>query len=89
MAKKRIIKKYNAKLDSKNRLTIRESQFVHYSVNVMNNGEIVLKPRILIDPNSINADTLKTIEKSMENLKKRKVGKAFDPEEFDWGNEKA
>lgn len=89
MAKKKVIKKYNAKLDSKNRLTIRESQFAHYSVNVMDNGEIVLKPRILIDPNTINEATLKTIEKSMLNLKKGKVGKAFNPDEFDWGNEKA
>ena len=89
MSKKKVIKKYDAKLDSKNRLTIRESQFAHYSVNVMDNGEIVLKPRILVDPNNINANTLKTIEESMGNLKKGKVGKEFDPEEFDWENEEA
>jgi len=80
MAKKKVIIKYDAKLDSKNRLTIRESQFAHYSVNVMDNGEIVLKPRILVDPNKINTSTLK---KSMENLKKGKVGKEFVPDEFD------
>lgn len=89
MAKKKVIKKYEAKLDSKNRLTIRESKFDHYSVNVMDNGEIVLKPRILLDPNNIDASTLKTIEKSMANLKKGKVGKVFEPNEFNWQNEQS
>lgn len=88
MAKHKVVKKYIAKLDSKKRLTIRESQFDHYSVNVMDNGEIVLKPRILVDPNKINDATLKSIETSMINLKKGIVGKSFNPDEFDWETEK-
>lgn len=83
MVKNKVVKQYDAKLDSKNRLTIRESQFEHYSVNVMDNGEIVLQPRILLDPNEINPSTLKTIEKSMANLKKGVVGNAFNANDFD------
>ncbi len=48
-----IIRKYDAKLDSKKRLTIRGTKFEFYYINEFNDGTIVLKPRVLVNPNEI------------------------------------
>lgn len=68
-----IVKEYTAKLDGKKRLTIRGAKFDHYKVQVLKDGQIVLKPQIVVDLEAIPPKTLVMIEKSIENFKSGKV----------------
>ena len=67
------LKSYDAKLDSKKRITIRNPKYDYYHVVEQENGIIILKPRKLVDPLVISKKTLESIDKSMENLEKGNV----------------
>ena len=71
-------KEYDAKLDNKNRLTVRESQYAYYHVSQFNDGTIVLKPRILVDVDELSGNTIQTMDKSIKNFKKGKVSPKID-----------
>jgi len=73
-----IINSYDSKVDSKRRITLRNSKYSYYSVKEYKNGRIVLEPRVLISPFEISENTLKTIEKSVANVKKGKISKALN-----------
>lgn len=82
-----LIKKYKVNLDSKKRLTIRDSAYTHYNVAVFDDGKILLSPQILIDPDTISKKTLKMIEKSIKNFKKGKASKQIDLEKYCFNEE--
>lgn len=77
-----VLKEYDTKLDSKNRVTVRKPRFEHYHVIEFDDGHIELKPRILIDPNLISTNSLKMMDLSMENLKKGTVSEPIDLSDF-------
>jgi hypothetical protein len=52
------VKEYDAKLDSRKRLTIREAEHDHYHVQEFEDGTIVLEPRVLVSPNALTAETM-------------------------------
>jgi len=56
------VKEYDAKLDSRKRLTIREAEYDHYHVREFEDGRIVLEPRVLVSPNARTAETLRDAE---------------------------
>lgn len=62
------VKTYDAKLDSKKRITIRNPQYEYYHVVEQDDGVVVLKPRKLVDPLVISKKTLEAMDKAMENL---------------------
>ena len=64
------MKTYDAKLDSKKRITIRNPKYEYYHVTEKDNGIVVLEPRELVDPFTISKATLKAMEEDAENLKK-------------------
>ena len=64
------VKTYDAKLDSKNRFTLRNAKYEYYHVVEYENGTIVLEPRELVDPFTISKATLKMMDECVENLKK-------------------
>ncbi|MGE5352562.1 MAG: hypothetical protein ACM3P0_10795 [Acidobacteriota bacterium] len=68
-----VLKEYTAKLDSKKRVTIRGAKYDHYKVQILKNGQILLKPQVVVDLEAIPPKTLDMIEKSMKNFKKGKV----------------
>jgi hypothetical protein len=70
------IKEYDAKIDTKKRITLRGSSYDYYHVIEFPNGKIELQPRVLVEPFEIQDETLNMIDQSMANLKK---GKASDP----------
>ena len=70
-----IIKEYDAKLDEKKRVTLRDVSHSYYNVKVFKTGRVILDPRILVDPELIPASTRKIIETSAKNFKKGKVSK--------------
>ena len=49
---------------------IRQSKYSYYNVKEYDDGHLELEPRILISPDEISENTLKMMDKSVENLKK-------------------
>ena len=72
-----------AKVDSKKRLTLRESPYDYYHVEHYSDGRIMLQPRELVEPFRVSENTLSMMDKSMENVKKGKAGKAVDLSKFE------
>ncbi|MDC7127145.1 MAG: hypothetical protein PQJ46_16390 [Spirochaetales bacterium] len=73
-----IVKEYEAKLDSKHRITIRGSEFQYFKVKEYGDGHLELLPRVLVDPKEISKNTLKMMDKSIENFKEGKVSNPID-----------
>ena len=66
---------YDAKMDSKKRVTLRGAKYEYYNVQEMDDGSIILSPRVLVSPFEISEKTLKTMDDSMENFKAGNVSK--------------
>ena len=77
-----IVRRYDARLDNKKRLTIRGTKYDFYHVQELNNGTLILKPRILVDPNELSKNTLRMIEKSMENFQNGNVSKPVNIDKY-------
>lgn len=71
-----VLKSYDARIDSKKRITIRNPKFEYYHVEEQANGIVVLRPRKLVDPLTISKKTLEEMDKAMENVEK---GVAYGP----------
>lgn len=82
MSMESAIREYDAKLDSKKRLTLREAGYEYYHVSVLPDQRIVLEPRVLTTPFEVSANTLKMMDNSVDNMKKGKVSPAIDLSEF-------
>ena len=74
-----VLKTYDAKLDSKKRITIRNPKYEYYHVVEQENGVVVLEPRKLVDPLTISRKTLESMDESMDNLEK---GIVYGPIKF-------
>ncbi|MBR6384236.1 MAG: hypothetical protein IKS56_09685 [Lachnospiraceae bacterium] len=77
-----IVKEYDAKIDSKKRVTLRNASYEYYHVQEMDNGVIILEPRELVVPFQISSNTLSMMDKSVKNLKKGKVSSNINLSEF-------
>lgn len=77
------LKSYDAKIDSKKRITLRNTIFEYFHVEEYDDGRIVLEPRELTAPFQVSANTLKMMDSAMENLKEGKVSEKIDLSEFD------
>lgn len=77
------VREYDAKIDSKRRVTLRNTKFEYYHVKEMSDGIIVLEPRELTVPFSVSANTLAMMDKAMENLKRGEVSEPVDLSEFE------
>lgn len=66
---------YNAKVDSKKRITLRKTNYEYYEIKEFEDGTIVLEPKVLVSPFQVSENTLKMMDKSIDNLKKGKVSK--------------
>lgn len=49
-----IIKEFDAKVDSKKRITLRGALYEYYHVQVLDNGSIILEPRELTVPSQFS-----------------------------------
>ena len=77
------LKEYDAKLDSKKRITLRSSHFDYYHVQEMSDGTIILLPRELTAPFQVSANTLRMMDKSVDNMQDGKVSAAIDLSDFE------
>lgn len=66
---------YDAKMDSKKRVTLRGAKYEYYNVQEMDDGSVLLSPRVLVSPFEISANTLETMDKAVENFKSGNVSK--------------
>ena len=77
-----LINEFDAKVDSKKRITLRDSVFEYFHIKQYKDGTMVLEPRVLVEPNALSKKTLKMMDKSIDNFKKSKVSKAIDLSDF-------
>jgi hypothetical protein len=77
-----LIKEYEAKLDIKKRFTLRGAKFNYYKVKVYSDGHIELEPRVLVPTDNISKKTLSMMDKSIKNLKDKKVSDPIDFEKY-------
>ena len=78
----KLSKEYEAKLDNKKRLTVRESQYEYYHVSEFDDGTIILKPCVLVDADLLSENSLKTMDDSIKNFKKGRVSQKIDVERY-------
>ena len=76
------LRTYDAKIDSKKRITLRGSSYEYYHVVEFPNGKIELEPRELVEPFEISEDTLRMVDASMANLQKGKASEPIDLSSF-------
>lgn len=77
------VKTYDAKIDMKKRITLRNSKYDYYHVKEFSDGRIVLEPRELVPPFEVSQATLSMMDSAVANLKKGKVSKPVDLTEFE------
>jgi len=77
-----VLNQYTAHLDAKKRLTIRGAWAEFFAVQVFDDGHVVLKPRVLVDPAAISRRTLRMMDHSAANLKKQKASPAINLEKY-------
>ena len=78
-----ILKEYDAKVDSKKRITLRDAMYEYYHIEEFDDGSIILKPRELVPPSQISEKSLALMDNSIENLKQGKVSEAVNLTEFE------
>lgn len=77
-----VLNQYTAHLDIKKRLTIRGASAEFFAVKVFTDGHVVLEPRVLLDPDTISKRTLRMMDQSAINLKKRQASPAIDLKKY-------
>lgn len=77
-----VVKSYDAKIDSKKRITLRNALFEYFHVEEYNDGRIVLEPRVLQKPFEISENTLAMMDSSIDNLKNGNVSDPIDLSAF-------
>ncbi len=73
---------YDAKVDSKRRITLRSARFEYYNVKEYQDGSILLEPRELAVPFSVSENTLAMMDAAMKNVKGGNVSEPVDLSEF-------
>ncbi|MBQ3347433.1 MAG: hypothetical protein IJQ15_05330 [Synergistaceae bacterium] len=76
------VREYDAKLDSKKRLTLRGTAFSYYHVAEMKNGTIILEPRELTRPFQISERTLVMMDRAMANMEQGIVSEPINLSEL-------
>lgn len=78
-----LVREYDAKIDSKKRITLKESLFECFHIKQYKDGRVLLEPRILTEPSTISNKTMRMMDNSIKNYRKRKVSKAINLSEFE------
>ena len=77
-----VVKEYDARVDTKHRLTIRGSRYEHYHVKEFSDGRIQLEPRVLVSPFEISKNTLQDMDESMANFESSHTSAPINLSEF-------
>ena len=77
------LRSYDAKIDSKKRITLRNALFEYFHVEEYADGRILLEPRELTAPFQVSEQTLSMMDSAVANLKAGKVSNAIDLSGFE------
>ena len=77
------VKEYDAHLDAKKRLTLREASFDYYHVSVLADGRMILEPRVLTAPFRVSSNTLRMMDQAVDNMKAGMISPAIDLSDFE------
>lgn len=77
-----VTRTYDAKVDAKRRITLRNARFEYYNVREYQDGSILLEPRELAVPFSVSEKTLAMMDVSMKNLQSGVVSEPVDLSDF-------
>lgn len=72
-----VTNEYDAKTDSRGRVTLRGAEFDHYHVREYADGTIELEPRVLVDPR-VSKRTLRMMDRAMARVDEGEVGEELD-----------
>ncbi|MCR5761300.1 MAG: hypothetical protein K6F82_04835 [Sphaerochaetaceae bacterium] len=81
--KKKSVNEYDAKIDSRKRITLKNARYDYYYVQEFDDGRILMEPRVLTSPFSVSEQTLMTMDSSIKNVKAGRVSKKIDLSEFE------
>ncbi|MBO4388975.1 MAG: hypothetical protein J5785_06030 [Spirochaetales bacterium] len=73
---------YDAKIDSRNRITLKNAKFDYYNIREFEDGRILLEPRVLASPFEISSKTLEMMDSSVRNFKQGNVSDPVDLSDF-------
>ena len=76
---------YDAKIDSRKRITLKNARYDYYNVQEFEDGRIIMEPRVLASPIELSANTLSMMDSSIKNLKGGKVSDPIDLSDFQEG----
>ena len=76
------IKSYDAKIDSKKRITLRNALYEYFHIEEYADGKIVLEPTVLVKPFEISKNTLSMMDSSVENFRNGIVSDPIDLSAF-------
>ena len=77
-----VIREYDTAADAKNRVSLRGAKAKYFHVRELSNGSYVLEPRVLVSPDAIPARTMKTMNRSVAQLKKGNASAPIDLSPF-------
>ena len=77
------VREYDARVDNKNRVTLRGARYEYYNVTELANGCYVLEPRELVVPEEVSARTLADMDAAVANLKAGNVSAPIDLSDFE------
>ena len=77
------VREYDAKLDSKKRITLCNAVFDNYHVSELKDGRVILESRELVKPFRVSANTLTMMDIAVENIKNKIVSKKLDISEYE------
>jgi len=73
------VREYDARVDTKKRVTLIGTQYKHYHVREYADGRIEMLPQELV---KVSAQTVEMMDRAMENLNKGIEGKPLDLSRF-------
>ena len=76
------VKNYTTHVDAKKRITLRGAKFSYYNVKEYGNGCMLLEPMELVAPLEISENTLRAMDKAIENFKMGVVSEPINLSEF-------
>ena len=77
------LREYDAKLDSKKRITLRGARTEYFHVTEKEDGTIELSPRELVHPDTISERTYNMVNQAIQKYKQGAVSEPVDQEELD------
>jgi hypothetical protein len=77
-----VLENYDVAADAKKRISLRNAKTKYFHVQALSNGSYLLEPRVLVSPQAISARSLKMLDKSVANLKKRMASAPVDFSRF-------